>query len=114
VETEWLRDEILAGLQKLYCLGLDRTPAAEILQGTAEAWVEAITTGRVFDRQLDTPRLRKAFVNLAGNRTSWPAPAHFVEAMPPREQLALTKQPIPADPERAAAAIAEVERMLRS
>jgi hypothetical protein len=108
VETEWLRDEILAGLQKLYCLGLDRTPAAEILQGTAEAWVEAITTGRVFDRQL-----RKAFVNLAGNRTSWPAPAHFVEAMPPREQLALTKQPIPADPERAAAAIAEVERMLK-
>lgn len=93
-------------------MGLERTPAAEILPGTAEAWCEAVATGRVFDRDLDTARIRRAFVTLAGTRTSWPAPLHFIEALPQREQLALTKQPIPADPARAAAAVEEVRRML--
>lgn len=112
MEIEWLRDELLTGLQKLYCLGLERTPAAEVLQGTAATWCEAVTTGRVFDRDLDTARIRRAFVTLASTRTSWPAPVHFIEALPQREQLALTKQPIPADPARAAAAVEEVRRML--
>lgn len=94
-------------------MGLERTPAAEILPGTAEAWCAAVSHGRVFDRALDAERIRAAFVTLASTRTSWPAPAHFVDALPPRKQLALTKQPIPADPERAAAAIAEVERLLK-
>lgn len=98
MEIEWLRDELLTGLQKLYCLGLERTPAAEILPGTAEAWCEAVTTGRVFDRSLDTPRIRRAFVILAGSRTTWPAPLHFVEALPPREQRALPPARDPADP----------------
>lgn len=113
METEWLRDELLTGLQKLYCLGLERTPAGEILPGTAEAWVEAVTTGRAFDRELDTPRIRRAFVSLSATRTTWPAPAHFVDALPPREQLALTRQSNPADPERAAAAMAEIAELLK-
>ena len=31
METEWLLDEVLNGLQKLFCLSLDRTPAADML-----------------------------------------------------------------------------------
>jgi hypothetical protein len=110
---KWILSEIMDGLSKLLCLGLDRTPASDMIEGTAMMWVESLSDGRVWDQQLDAPRFRKAFVILARTRTSWPAPVHFLEAIPPREQLALTKQPIPADPERAAAAIAEVERMLR-
>lgn len=77
------------------------------------AWVEAICHGRKFVEELDAKRFRTAFTTMAATRKSWPTPIEFVEALPPREQLALTKQPIPADPERAAAAIAEVERLLR-
>ena len=110
---KWIQNEIMDGLSKLLCLGLERTPAADMIEGTAMMWVESLSDGRVWDEALDAPRFRKAFVLLARTRTSWPAPTHFLEALPPREQLALTKQPIPADPARAAAAIAEVERMLK-
>lgn len=109
---KWIQSEIMDGLSKLLCLGLDRTPASDMIEGTAMAWCEALTDQRVWDERLDAPRFRKAFVTLAKTRTHWPAPTHFMEALPPREQLALTKQTIPADPERAAAAIAEVQRLL--
>ena len=71
-------------------------------------WHRAVTDDRVWDQQLDTPRFRKAFTNLIKNRRQWPSPADFMEAMPPREQLALTKQPIKADPDRAARAAVEL------
>lgn len=76
------------------------------------AWYRAVTDGRVWDRQLDAPRFRKAFVTLMKNRRQWPSPADFMDAMPPREQLALTKQPIKASPERAAQAAAELAGFL--
>ncbi|WP_205957717.1 hypothetical protein [Pseudoxanthomonas winnipegensis] len=84
-----------------------------MLPGTANAWTDAITDGKAWDEQLDAPRFRRAFVTLSKIVKRWPAPAEFLEALPPREQLALTKQPIKADPERAAKHIAEIERTLR-
>lgn len=101
------------GLSRLLCLGLERTPASDMIEGTAAMWVQAVTHDRAFDRGLDAPRFRHAFVTLAATRTTWPAPMHFIEAMPRRDQLALTKQHIPADPAKAAAAIAEVSEILR-
>ncbi len=72
-----------------------------MLPGTANAWTDAITDGKAWDEVLDAPRFRRAFVTLSKIVRRWPAPAEFLEAMPPREQLALTKQTIKADPERA-------------
>ena len=82
-ETGWLELEILTGLQKLSCLSLDRTPAAEILSGTAQAWAEAVTDGREWDERRDAQRMRTAFVTLARTVRRWPAPADFLDAMPP-------------------------------
>lgn len=76
-------------------------------------WVAALTDGRVWDQELDAPRFRKAFVKLSQIRRTWPAPADFMEALPPREQLAITKQPIKASPERAARAYEELVKLLR-
>ena len=112
METNWIHDEILDGLSQLLCLSLDRTPAADMIAGTAMGWHRAVTDDRVWDQQLDTPRFRKAFTNLIKNRRQWPSPADFMEAMPPREQLALTKQPIKANPERAAQAAQELASFL--
>lgn len=111
----WIHDEILDGLSKLMCLSLDRTPAADMIAGTAMAWGDALTDGRVWDQQLDAPRFRKAFTKLAQTRQAWPAPAHFLEAMPPREQLALTKQPITSAPDspQVRAMLDRIGKMLR-
>ena len=75
----------------MLCLGLDRTPARDVLRGTVETWLQVLAA-RPYEQQRDTPRIRAAFAKLAETRDSWPQPVHFFEAMPnpittaPREQ----------------------------
>lgn len=109
---DWITREVLTGFQKLLCLGLDRQPAGEVIPGTAQAWVEAITHNREFVEGLDADRFRKAFVTLAATRVNWPAPRDFVDALPAREQLSLVRESRKADPARAAAACAEIAEAL--
>lgn len=111
--ADWIKREISEGLKRLMCLGLERTPAAEVIQLTAAVWLEAITEGRQYDAQLDAPRFKRGFAVLCRQRKTWPTPADLLEAMPPREQLVLAKVPIPANPERAEAAAAELGWDLR-
>ncbi|MFC9571463.1 hypothetical protein ACFTR5_20720 [Bacillus velezensis] len=110
--ADWIKREIAEGLKRLMCLGLERTPAAEVIQLTAAVWLEAITEGREFDQQLDAPRFRRAFAVLCRDCRQWPLPSSLLEAMPPREQLAITKQPIKANPERAEQAARELASVL--
>jgi hypothetical protein len=112
VETEWLLDEILNGLQKLFCLSLDRTPAAEMLPGTASAWLEAITDGLVYDRGRDANRLRRGFVILAKTVRRWPSPVEYLEAVPKYEAPAIGYETKPVSEEQAAANIARLKSML--
>lgn len=105
-------DEIATGLQKLYLLSLDRTPAAELLTGTAQAWLEAITEGRSWEPARDTPRLRAAFVTLASTRESWPAPKHFLDALPRAEQRQLGYEIKRTSPEEATRRLAEIRTIL--
>lgn len=97
--ADWIKREISEGLKRLMCLGLERTPAAEVIPLTAAVWLEAVTTGRAFDQEQDAPRFRHAFAVLCRESRSWPLPSNLLEAMPRREMLAITKQPIPADPD---------------
>ncbi|MEN5115866.1 hypothetical protein ABE488_00815 [Luteimonas sp. TWI662] len=84
----------------------------DMIPGTAMAWHEAVTLGKSWDRKLDGPRFRQAFVALAARRKAWPAPADFLEHMPPRKQLALTKQYIPANAAHAQQKMAEIAASL--
>lgn len=77
------------------------------------AWRDAISEGREFDERLDANRFDGAFRILARTRRSWPAPIDFIDALPPRDQLALARESRKADPGRAAAACAEIARELR-
>ena len=95
----WIHREILDGMTKLLCLGLERTPAADMIAGTSMAWHEAITHKRVWDESLDSPRFRQAFATLAKTRRTWPAPVDFLDVLPPRNQQSLTKQPIVSAPD---------------
>ncbi|OBU59205.1 hypothetical protein A9K70_01395 [Stenotrophomonas maltophilia] len=110
--VDWIKREIAEGLKRLMCLGLERTPAAEVIQLTAAVWLEAIIEGREFDQELDAPRFRRAFAILCRDCRQWPLPSSLLEAMPPREQLSITKQPIKANPERAEQAARELASFL--
>lgn len=113
METEWLLDEILTGLQKLLCLSLDRTPAAETLPGTAQAWLEAITDGKAWDANRDAARIAAAFRTLARTARRWPAPAEFLDVLPPVPPLsAIGYERKPASPEAIERARKQVEAMV--
>lgn len=108
---DWLLTEIMTGFQKLLCLSLERTPAAEVIPGAAQAWFEALTSGREWDRHRDTTRIRKAFVILAQNQRQWPAPRDFTEALPPATApLRLARAA--GNPEVAAKALDEIGEIL--
>lgn len=109
---EWLTNEILTGFQKLLCLGLERTPATDLIPGTVAAWREAL--GPHWDQGRDTPRIREAFVLLARTRRSWPAPADFLEFLP-RIRHELRALPAkPADPDRVRKILEDVAKELRA
>ncbi|XQA74626.1 hypothetical protein ACM9XA_03555 [Xanthomonas sacchari] len=58
-----------------------------------------MTTGRVWEQEPDSPRFRDGFATLCATRKSWPVPQDLIDAMPPRKQLAITKQPITSAPD---------------
>lgn len=113
METNWIRNEILTGFQKLLTLGLDRTPAGEVLPGTAMTWLETITDGRKFEQERDTPRFRAAFRTLQARSTHWPAPREFLEALPRLEgEPRLKRLERPEARAAGARAIAEITALL--
>ena len=105
---QWLHNEILDGLSKLLCLRLQGTPPDDLIEGTAAAWYEAITDGRTFDVLVDAPRFRRAFLTLMATRESWPAPKHFIEALPRVEQAAIGYEAKPVSRDEAAKRMAEI------
>lgn len=111
---DWLMQEIATGFQKLLCLGLERQPAAEMLQGAVLAWHEALTDGKVWDETLDVPRFRRAFIRYgASTNHHWPIPADIVALLPAREELKALPV-VASDPERAQRIMDEIARSLRA
>jgi hypothetical protein len=98
---------------KLLSLGLDRTPASDVIEVTVGTWYEAITTGRKWDQDRDTSRIRSAFVSLAQTTERWPQPRHFLDALPRVEQVALAYEAKPLSPEQAKERLAEIGRLLK-
>lgn len=82
---EWFRNEIITGIQKLACLGLERQPAGEVLPATVAVWLEVL--GSHWDQETDTPRIRAAFSTLVRTATAWPTPQKLIDALPAREEL---------------------------
>lgn len=90
---QWFINQILSGLQSLYVLSLDRTPAADMISATADVWAQTLWSKPVdWQAELDIERMQKAFVELAGAVSRWPSPAEFLVYLPKRSaQDALPK-----------------------
>lgn len=108
---DWFRTEIITGIQKLACLGLERQPAGEVLPATVSVWLEVLDNGVHWDREADTPRIRAAFSNLARTATAWPSPQKLIDAMPARNRLLELPTKL-VSPEEAQANIRKIHAML--
>lgn len=111
---DWITREISSGLQKLILLSLDRSPPLDVLSGgTLPAWAEAISKGRAFNEQRDTPRFKTAFLTLQVRCTRWPAPRDFIDALPRLEGEPRNKR-VDSDSSRRAGmqAIREIAKLL--
>lgn len=111
MHATWLNDEIRVGLSKLLCLRLEGTPPADMIEGTAQAWLEALTHRRAWDSERDTPRVREAFTTLLRTSRRWPSIPDFDAALPRLEQVPALPA-APADPERAERSIAEARALI--
>lgn len=80
--ANWLNDEIRRGLSKLVCLCLDGAPSADLIEGTAQAWLTAITHGLVWDEARDRQRFRDGFDVLLAHCSRWPIPRELLNALP--------------------------------
>lgn len=93
---QWMLAEVADGLQRLMCLALPGTPAAETIAGTARAWADAMWYApKAWDRDLDAPRIAAAFRGIGHRLERFPTPKALLEAMPARPpQPALPKPTI--------------------
>ena len=97
----WMLSEVAGGLQRLVLLALPGTPAAEVIEGTARAWADALWHApRSWDRDLDAPRIAAAFRVIAHRLERFPTPAAILEAMPERRQIALPEPEISEEQRR--------------
>lgn len=86
---DWLRREVINGLQKLFVLGLPATPSADAIASVGVVWLEAIALKRIeWDESLDLPRVHRAFGDLYAQCERWPPPKLFLDRLgnrdPPR------------------------------
>ena len=82
------------------------------MQITAATWIESTTIGRSWDKARDAGRIRAAFSTLALTRESWPAPKHFLDALPRVEQAAIGYTVKPLSPAEADARLASIRSLL--
>lgn len=91
---DWIRGEVADGLQALLSLRLRNTPAEDMIELTADIWVQALAL-RVSAETIDAPRIREGFRLIFPRIREWPAPIDVIELMPPRPARAA----LPAPPE---------------
>lgn len=83
-----------------------------MIAGTAAMWLRAVQH-LDWEPSRDIPRIEAAFDTLARSRESWPAPMHFLAAMPPPKPLQALEAPRrAASPHKQAEALAKIKAML--
>jgi len=96
--NDWLRMEIVCGLQALVVQSLKNQPAAELITMNADVWYVAMKKSLTV-ASVDAPRIRKGFERLFAKVQEWPAPKQLLELMPPREARVALPAPKPTEAE---------------
>lgn len=109
---KWFAVAIANGVQRLYVLSLNGTPAAATIELTTATWIDTLWPTRNWSAELDETRISEGFRQLALNSDRWPVPKQLLLSLPARrESLKLTA---PSNNKRhvAMAAIAEMKEIL--
>lgn len=83
--AKWFENEIVRGLQGLVVLRLAGAPPEDSISYTLDIWLAALAArAKFWNEQQDAPRIRQAFAELYRTEKFWPAPRHFLDALPER------------------------------
>ena len=93
VPAPWFAKRIRRGLAALVALRLEGHPAADMVEATAQVWVQALWPGRVWEEAADSGRIGETFRQITLHETRWPAPAVFLRYLPARAPLAALPAP---------------------
>ncbi|MCL1860683.1 MAG: hypothetical protein FWG52_04005 [Proteobacteria bacterium] len=94
---DWLRREVMRGLQALIALRIPGAPAADAVALAADVWM-AVIEKRMggADETSGTQRVRRAFLALCERSRKWPTPAEFFDALPDASHFAAKRISAPA------------------
>jgi hypothetical protein len=97
---DWLRRELAHGLQALLALRLKNAPAEDMVELTADIWLQAFTRRMgIAVEELDAPRIAEGFRRLFPVAREWPAPADVLGMMPGRPPQKRLPAPVPTEAE---------------
>lgn len=109
--SDWIREAVGDGLEALLALRLKNAPAEDMIELTADIWVQAFSQ-RCFYPGDDAPRIREAFRRIFPKIREWPAPIDVITLMPSRPERAKLPAPKPSATEHAEN-VARVKSMLK-
>lgn len=111
---QWLEVCVIEGLQMLLTLRLRNAPPVDTVEAVVEIWLAVCMARPVqWEPERDAPRIRHAFLALAGMQDAWPAPARLFELLPaPPDPPRLSgPPPVPTPPHIRAKFQALVQQM---
>lgn len=91
--ADFIRTEVVEGLQKLYTLRLSFAPSPDGVVLAAQVWIEAISSLPISWCDQDRGRIRKAFTLLLQDVDKWPSPKQLIDRLPARKPLPSLPQP---------------------
>lgn len=97
--VNFINEEVVEGLQKLYTLRLPSAPAAEDIALTAQVWIETLRSYPVAWCDQDRGRIKQAFSILISDVDRWPTPRQLIQRLPQRRPLPALAQPKLSDEE---------------
>lgn len=105
---------IVRELNKLSALSLSFAPRPEMIQKTAEVWIETLSTEFTQRDEVEIRRIQFAFSELRKKSDKWPSPAMFVSCLPPYKKQYEIAGPPPTEEEcqTGQAAIKNIIQML--
>lgn len=113
-DIDWLRKAIGKGLSGLVVLHLEGGPSAETVQHTAGVWYHVMKSWPIaWNEELDRPRLRVAFTNLASQSQRWPSPAQLRPLLPARVYAQAALPEPEYCPEKAKANLQKIKTMIQ-
>ena len=92
---QFINAEVKVGLQRLVCLRLESTPAADVLALTGRIWIDTMRKLPIdWNEELDKGRITASFDLLIRQSARWPAIKHLIDNLPKRAKLPALPPPI--------------------